>query len=350
MNIKYIDFNYFAVLSWDIKSTSLSYISLLSEILIEENLDEIVNPKDYVILSTCNRVEVYLYSRKNNKTIDTINSFILENSKGIKNDQHEVYNGVNALTHLIKVTSGLKSVAIGEYQIQGQVKKSLKHSLLKNIKYELIKIFETALKVGKKIRYNTKIGNKNISLTSLAIESVLKNTKQINRPSIFIIGTGKLSQSASEYFMSKGFTSITYFSRFPHIKKDFINYSFDTVLPLKEFKNQIKSNIIIFIAISQNAHRISLPKSKNKLKTISIIDLSVPRYFTNSHELKLVDMDYLKNFELSNYKQLRPFIEKSNKIIRDEVNNLFAQNKLRYFLNNLIGDNLNNCNSQSISS
>ena len=62
--IKYIDFNNFIALSWHIRDTSMEQITKLAKIIIADNLYKIIFPYEFIILSTCNRVEVYIYSYK----------------------------------------------------------------------------------------------------------------------------------------------------------------------------------------------------------------------------------------------------------------------------------------------
>ena len=65
--IKYIDFNNFTLLTWHIRDTSIEYISRLSMIVTPNNLYKIIFPYEFIILSTCNRVEIYIYSYKSQK-------------------------------------------------------------------------------------------------------------------------------------------------------------------------------------------------------------------------------------------------------------------------------------------
>ena len=118
------DFNNFILLSWHIRDTSMEYISELSEIVTPDNLYKIIIPYEFIILSTCNRVEIYIYSYKSREVTEDIKLFIdnkLANDKYISESLNSL-EGKKAYRHLLKVTAGLKSLALGEYQIQGQVR------------------------------------------------------------------------------------------------------------------------------------------------------------------------------------------------------------------------------------
>ena len=90
-----------------------------------------------------------------------------------------------AYRHLLEVTAGLKSLALGEYQIQGQIKNAYINAMQNcHISSYLISIFESALKTGKRIRTETEIGYNNISLSSLAIDIMFQLKKPKKEPTI----------------------------------------------------------------------------------------------------------------------------------------------------------------------
>ena len=125
--IKYIDFSHFMLLSWHIRDTSIDHISKLSMIVTPKNLHKLIFPYEFIILSTCNRVEVYIYSYKKNNLHKNIISYINNNLNNYESISHSMNLkvGEKAYRHLLNVTCGLKSFALGEYQIQGQVKELL---------------------------------------------------------------------------------------------------------------------------------------------------------------------------------------------------------------------------------
>ena len=340
--IKYTDFNNVTLLSWHIRDTSMEHISRLSKVVTPGNLYKIIFPYEFIILSTCNRVEIYIYSYKSQKLTKDIKIFInneLENDKCILGSL-DLLKKESAYRHLLEVTAGLKSLALGEYQIQGQVKNAYINAKQdRHISSYLISIFESALKAGKRIRTETEIGYNNISLSSLAIDIMFQLNKPKKEKPILVVGTGKMSKLATEYLFKMGYRSIILFSNSPNKRKDFIKKYNLEVLPLQELKSYIKKYKFIFAAISPLASSISLNSVNNESEPLTIIDLSVPNYFrkstiTNSDSI-IIDMDTIKKLESNYLLMLKPSLKKCEYIIDEEIDSFISNHRYRYELNRM---------------
>ena len=335
--IKYIDFNNITLLSWHIRDTSIEHISRLSKIVTPDNLYKIIFPYEFIILSTCNRVEIYIYSYKSQQLTKDIKTFI---NKEIGNDKCilgslNLLKGKRAYRHLLGVTAGLKSLALGEYQIQGQVKNAYINAMQDcYISSYLISIFESALKTGKRIRSETEIGHNNISLSSLAIDMMFQLNKPKKENPILIVGTGKMSKLAAEYFFKLGYKSIIFFSNNPDKRKDFAKKYNSVVLSLKELELYIKKYKFIFSAISSLEPNISSSSLGGRLGPLSIIDLSVPSYFQKSEITNsiIIDMDTIKQLESSYFLMLKPTLKKCEYILDEEINSFVLDHRHRYEL------------------
>jgi len=335
--IKYIDFNNITLLSWHIRDTSIEHISRLSKIVTPDNLYKIIFPYEFIILSTCNRVEIYIYSYKSQQLTKDIKTFI---NKEIGNDKCilgslNLLKGKRAYRHLLGVTAGLKSLALGEYQIQGQVKNAYINAMQDcYISSYLISIFESALKTGKRIRSETEIGHNYISLSSLAIDMMFQLNKPKKENPILIVGTGKMSKLAAEYFFKLGYKSIIFFSNNPDKRKDFAKKYNSVVLSLKELELYIKKYKFIFSAISSLEPNISSSSLGGRLGPLSIIDLSVPSYFQKSEITNsiIIDMDTIKQLESSYFLMLKPTLKKCEYILDEEINSFVLDHRHRYEL------------------
>ncbi len=340
-SIKYIDTQKVKLLSWHINQISLKHFSEITKIITTYNIMRIIPQNNFIILSTCNRVEVYIYSVDSqsilNKIITHVNTF----SKNIFKEElkPQINYGINAIKHLIHVTGGLKSIAIGEYQIQGQVKSAYISAIkVQKICGQLISIFELALRSGKLIRSNTIIGHNKISLSSLAIDLLLQLNPPNNNATILIVGTGKMAILAVKYFVEKGYNSYIFFSNNPNkeIKGiQGINYS---ILPISLLIKYSKKHEFIFIAISPNAPRVSI-NFKNKPK-YSIIDLSIPQYFINNNELKIINMEMLKKINPYTIISLKTCLMKCEELINTELTNFINKNNFRINLNNYVNNSI----------
>ncbi|MEM4644653.1 MAG: glutamyl-tRNA reductase, partial [Archaeoglobaceae archaeon] len=142
---------------------------------IEEIEKVIKNPELYqilrsysftelVYLTTCNRFEVYVYCNNVRERLER-----LARELGIENA--EIYYGEDCLKHLMRVCSGIESMIVGENEILGQVKKCLaKCEDLGTVGENLKRIFSKAIQVGSKVRRETAISRKALSIGSAAVE------------------------------------------------------------------------------------------------------------------------------------------------------------------------------------
>ena len=166
-----------------------------------------------------------------------MNKYVLVNElmKGNISNSMDLLKGKKAYEHLLNVTSGLKSLALGEYQIQGQVKNAYINAINdRHISGHLISIFESALKTGKRIRTETEIGHNNISLSSLAIDIMFQLYKPKKEIPILIVGTGKMSKLAAEYFIKKGYKRIIFFSNSPEERANFAQKYNAFIFPIED--------------------------------------------------------------------------------------------------------------------
>ena len=129
-----------------------------------------------VILSTCNRVEIYTaVNNVEEASKDVINFISHFHSIPVESLLPVIYkkNCQDAVVHLFKVASSLDSMVLGEYQIQGQVRDAYFAAKENHSTNALLnKVFQTAIQIGKKVRSETKIGDGSVSVATLAVDMV----------------------------------------------------------------------------------------------------------------------------------------------------------------------------------
>ena len=339
-SVKYVDFNHLILLSWHIWNTSIVDLVKLSELVTPLKLRQIIPLSEYFILSTCNRVEIYIYSDTPHAVFQSIKEFIAYefSDEEYFADSGECFEGMQAYLHLIKVTSGLHSLAVGEYQIQGQVKDSYKSAIRERyIRRYLISIIESALRTGKRVRSETVIGRKSVSLSSMAIDIMLQANEPRKGLPILIVGTGKMCNLAAEYFIKAGYESIIFFSNVPD-ERDAIKLKYNSlVLPISAFPERTRGNNIIFSAVSPDTPRISMESLGENRGTFPIIDLSVPKYIfrsdSDTSNAYLLDMEGIQQIAPDYLPGLQPEIDKCEHIIHEEISRFVSDNRRRRELN-----------------
>ncbi|HRZ14280.1 MAG TPA: glutamyl-tRNA reductase [Candidatus Omnitrophota bacterium] len=165
-----------------------------------------------VILSTCNRTEIYAAVRDPGAGSESLWRFIADRT-GLSRDQICRYfyllNDKDALGHLFKVAASLDSMIVGETQVFGQVKDAYFQARQANtIGRSLDAVFEEAIRVGKKVRTETQIGKGAVSTTTAAIELAKKIFDSLEGKRVLIIGAGKIGEMTVKNLYSRGVSTV----------------------------------------------------------------------------------------------------------------------------------------------
>ena len=155
---------------------------------------------EYVEISTCNRKEYYIK-----------NDYISEDDELLSHENQSIIieYGNSAVIHLLRMTSGLESMIVGEDQILGQVKDA-KQKALKNhhCGKSLDAIFTKAIHVGQVVRNKTNINKGSVSIGSAAIDLAEKHMGSLDDKSVLVIGAGKMGRLVAKALAEKDLHAI----------------------------------------------------------------------------------------------------------------------------------------------
>ncbi len=170
-------------------------------------LNTFCSVKGSVILSTCNRVEIYASVDVVKTGFDDVVQFISE-FHHIPQERLIPFlyqkNCQAAVVHLFKVAASLDSMVIGEYQIQGQVRDAYYEAQACSATNSMLnKVFQTAIQIGKKVRSETNIGAGSVSVATLAVDMVKKVFEDKTNVNILLIGAGKFSNLTAANFQQE---------------------------------------------------------------------------------------------------------------------------------------------------
>jgi glutamyl-tRNA reductase len=166
------------------------------------HLDEIV------LLSTCNRVEIYGTTRQATGHIKSLLQLLCAEPGDL--DPHiYVYEGAAAVRHLLRVAPGLDSMVLGETDITGQIKNAYEIARNAGLTGSVLnRLFQRAFQATKEIRSRTGIGRGAVSIKSAAVELVEKTLGDLSRQSIMVIGAGQMAECCVRSLVKKGARSI----------------------------------------------------------------------------------------------------------------------------------------------
>ncbi|MBN1252414.1 MAG: glutamyl-tRNA reductase [Bacteroidales bacterium] len=239
--------------------------------------------KELVVLSTCNRTEIYFYSLKvnDNEAFNTILNALFKFKNYTKHLKQYFYfkSSIQVAEHLFKVTSGIDSLVIGEDQIIGQVKSAFNYAQeIKSAETILTRLFTKSFEAGKKVRSETKINQGSGSVSSAAVDLCHKNYRDLQNRSILLIGAGETGQlvltSLSKHKIKSLYIANRTFSNAQELAERFNGKA----LNLDEIETYLEKSDIIIIATNSKKHIISkeIAEKVNSRKKL-YIDLSVPR-------------------------------------------------------------------------
>lgn len=239
---------------------------------------------DLILLSTCNRTEIYFFS----EDLTATHSYILNilRSDVPENFDQKLYSyfGKDCLAHLCRVTTGLDSAIITETEIQGQVKDAYELAHRNSpLPFELHYLFQKALGISKKIRtiLPTKPGLPDIEHAVLQTgQAIFPNTPEVK---ILFIGASAINEKILCYLKHKNFSNITICNRSPINASLIANKYSISIIPWEQVNTWHSYDWIIFGTKASN-HLINVRSSPSPLCKMApnfrkkfIIDLGVPR-------------------------------------------------------------------------
>ena len=289
-----------------------------------KRLKNIEGVNEVVLLSTCNRTEIYTENDSDNeKVISWFNS----NQTSVKDylPYTYTYSNEDAIKHLFHVASGMDSMVIGETEILGQVKDAYKlANENKSINSSLKRLFEFAFSVAKEVRTNTEIGSNPITFMFTSITLIKKIFTSIQELKALVIGSGDMISLAIKYLQSNKINQITLTSRNSEKGKDLADENNCRFNRLQDIGSVIADHDIIITSTSSSLPIIGKGMIESSLKKranrpIAIIDLGVPRDVES--EIKEIDgiflytIDDLGKVIENNYKIRRQALTQAEKII-----------------------------------
>jgi len=293
--------------------------------------------KDYpgiegcIILSTCNRTEIYA-SLRDGYNLDSIIKF-LSLYAGVKINTVEKYSYIHEqremVHHLFRVAAGLDSMVLGETQILGQVRNAYDRAReCGSTNGVLNTLFQQAITVGKRVRTETGIDQRAVSISYVAVELAKNFFGSLKGLSVLIIGAGKMSELTAKYLVENGVTGVIVSNRSFERAVDLAGQFGGRAVKFNELYDYMKDADIV-ISCTGASHYVVRFKEitevmrKSPGKKIMFIDIAVPRDVEPSIRkikgVSLYDIDDLQNVVDDNLKERRRAAVFCEKIINEEL-------------------------------
>ena len=304
---------------------AVEIIPSLNELTKKETIQEAV------ILSTCNRVEIYAICTNIEKALETIFNFYEGRSlmDAAEKEKFYFHEFPTSVQHLYEVCSGLDSMVVGETEIFGQVKEFYKVAFRAERTAALLnKLFQTAFFVAKETRSQTRIGMGSVSVGSVAVDLASQIFSSLKDRAVMLMGAGEVSETTARALQSHGVRSLM-----------IANRSYDRALSLAKKLggsaiewgqwHECCSQVDIIISSTAAPHFVITRQelvpllSQRKGAPLFLIDIAVPRNIEREiNELNgvyLYDIDDLQVIADQNLAMRQKEIALCKQIIRDHV-------------------------------
>ncbi|MFH1262808.1 MAG: glutamyl-tRNA reductase [Pseudomonadota bacterium] len=289
-----------------------------------------------MVLSTCNRVEVYAAGVGEDELIRDAEGFL---KTFHKLDEKEVrpylYTRVNreAVRHLFRVAASLDSLVVGEPQILGQVKEAyFDASALSLTDPFFDRLLQRTFFVAKKIRNETGIAEHAVSVSYAAVELAEKIFGDLTGKQVMILGAGEMAELAARHLKRQGVEEIFFANRSLDHSVELSKEYGGTPIPLAEFQRHLATVDILIVSTAAPHYLVTFnPVEKvmeeRKQTPMFIIDISVPRNVDPKvHELEnvyLYNIDDLEGVVQENRSVRVREAEKAEAIVEAEVERFF---------------------------
>ncbi|MGE4093772.1 MAG: glutamyl-tRNA reductase [Candidatus Binatia bacterium] len=290
------------------------------------------NVREGTILSTCNRVEIITCATEVNTANDTIKAFLAETqemSRAAFEEHLYTRTGKEALGHLFRVAASLDSLVVGEPQILGQVKDAYAAASEAGTVGEVLhRCFHKTFAVAKRIRSETRIAAKAVSVSSAAVELARSIFDHLEDKTAMVIGAGEMGELAVRHLQNHGIGNVLVtnrtFSRAVELAHEFNG----SVVPFDQFPKHLRLADIIIGSAGGNAYLIDPSMvaealRERKRRPMFFIDLGVPRNFdprlNDVENIFLYDIDDLEQAIEENKDEREREALKATAIVEEEV-------------------------------
>lgn len=294
---------------------------------------------EFVILSTCNRVEVYAATDLERLPRDHAGLDAPELCRylakyhgveaGDLSRHSTVYQDDGVVGHLFRVASSVESVVLGEGQILGQVRDAYQSAVAAHsVGWMTHSLFQHALRVGKKVRESTGLGVGKLSVASVAVELAREVFDQFNDKTVLVIGAGKMAELTLTHLIGLKPGRVIVVNRSIERGRELAGQFGGVALPMEQLNQSlIEADLVVSTTASaqpiMSLETYSRIQRSRKYRLALILDIAMPRDFDDRigqlEQVMLYNVDDLKDQVERNLAQRRGGLGAANRLIEMEI-------------------------------
>jgi glutamyl-tRNA reductase len=298
----------------------------LEDLVGREHLAEVV------LLSTCNRTEVYVRTTRFHDGIDDVRHFLADCSGLDPDDLAEqlyTYHDEAAVAHLFGVASGLDSMIIGESEILGQVREAWQIAEREATTGQLLsRTFRHAVEVGKRARTETGIGRHAVSVSSAAVRVAAEQLGSLEGRRVLLLGAGEVGEGMALALSGAGVDEIVVANRSRARGQQLATRVGGRSVPLDDVLDVLVSSDVLLASTGATGTLVERGDMEEVMRrrdgrALLVVDIAVPRDVDPGvgqvFGVKLLDIDDLKAVGEESLGQRRAEVGKVRVIISDEM-------------------------------
>jgi glutamyl-tRNA reductase len=295
-----------------------------------------------VVLSTCNRSELYVAAENVERAKEDLVAFL--------SDYHQIPSetflphvfareDADAVRHLFRVAAGLDSLVVGEPQILGQVKEAYATASERHSSGPLLtKLFHSSFAVGKRVRTETALGEGAVSVSYTAVQLARKIFGKLTGRRVLVIGAGEMGKLTAQHLRTQGVGEIVITSRTLGRAQELANAVDGTAAPWSDLMTVLaRADIVITATGSQvpilTRAEIESVIGRPRHDPLFIIDIAIPRDVDpdagNIEQVFLYNVDDLQMIVQENLSRRSAEMDRAELIVAEEVGRFMAWHRSR---------------------
>lgn len=275
---------------------------------------------EVLLLSTCNRVEVYGASESRVSTLDIARCLDRKIDSHVSPETAPFYRYEDAdcVRHLFRVASGIDSMVIGETEILGQAKKAYEAARASGAAGRYLhRLFQRAFRVAKHVRTHTDITRGAVSIGSVAVDLAQKIFGDLGNCKVLVLGAGETSEKTARALISRGVRDLRISNRSAERAEALTQLVAARAIPFHDWSDQCREIDILITSTSSELTLLSRTQLESLLRNridrpLFIIDIAVPRNVA-------ADVNDLDGVYLYDINSLQSIAEQSLAMRREQV-------------------------------
>lgn len=254
-----------------------------------ERIDEVLGAlralpevREAMILSTCNRLEIYAAATQAPRASPHIRAYLEAHAPGIGPHLYDS-RGAAAIRHLFRVCSSLDSMVVGEPQILGQVKEAFAQAERAEAAGGTVsRVVRKAFSVAKRVRTETDVGRAAVSMSFAAVELAKKVLGDLEGKRVLLVGAGKMSALAARHLLSAGCQEVAVVNRSPERARELARDVGGSAHPWEDLDDRlVHADVVVCSTAAPSPiirpERIQGIRKRRRHRPLFLIDLAVPR-------------------------------------------------------------------------